>query len=211
MKKRGIQTQQVVMVCFMALLLLALHAGQGDSVCAQGPATCSRDRMTGSPLWERVLLWQVDNDLWACPWCGARDNAPWTATCLGCGYPVCNPGGFLFRPVETDMITGAYSSAHRAVDFGAPEGSPVSAAEDGVVVDARSDRWAGNVVRMVHEDGCQTLYGHLQEIGVAPGSFVRRGAVIARSGRTGTATGPHLHFEVLVRGVQVNPLPYLAP
>jgi murein DD-endopeptidase MepM/ murein hydrolase activator NlpD len=164
-------------------------------------------------LWQDALLTLVpdDGDLWACPWCGKRDNPFWLARCVGCGYLVCNPGGYLFRPVDTDLVTNGYSSGHPGVDFGAAEGSPVFSAGDGVVIEASRDRWAGNVLRIAHEGGIETRYGHLREIGVLPGSFVRMGQAVAWSGSTGAVTGPHLHFEVIVRGEDADPLPYLAP
>ncbi|HNY65827.1 MAG TPA: M23 family metallopeptidase [Deltaproteobacteria bacterium] len=164
-------------------------------------------------LLEEAFFWLAppEGEWWACPWCGNRDNAGWVVGCPGCGYRKYNPWGYLLRPVETTVITAGFSPTHRALDFGAPEGSPVFAAGDGVVVEAGRDRWAGNVVRIQHEGGLQTRYGHLRDSVVSSGLRVRMGQVIAHSGSTGVSTGPHLHFEVIDRAAQVDPLTHLGP
>jgi murein DD-endopeptidase MepM/ murein hydrolase activator NlpD len=204
--------------CWVLLLAFCLLAF-GPSFWTGNPAlTHASDpgrlwEIKDAPPWEDILLWQVQDDdgLWACPWCGKKDNAAWSARCTGCGYQGVNPGGFLLCPVDAAVITNAYSAGHRGVDFGSREGTPVYAAADGVVVEARKDRWAGNIMRIQHENGLQTVYAHLREITVPKGCFVRMGEVVALSGKTGVSTGPHLHFEVLFQGEQVAPLPYLAP
>jgi murein DD-endopeptidase MepM/ murein hydrolase activator NlpD len=88
------------------------------------------------------------------------------------------------------------SARHRGVDVGAPEGSPILAAADGVVRRAGSRGGYGNAVEIDHGDGTTTLYAHAAELLVREGERVRRGQEIARVGATGRATGPHLHFEV---------------
>ncbi len=149
--------------------------------------------------------------VWSCPQCGARDNIRWVEKCRRCAYSRKNPDGYLLRPVETTLITNEYSKGHRAVDFGAPRGSLVFAVEDGVVIEVRKDKWAGNVLRIQHSDGLQSLYGHLRESLVTKGCPVRMGEVVALSGSTGASTGPHLHFEVYINGETDNPLYYLEP
>lgn len=184
------------------LLALALFSGQGALLCAE-------DLSSGAPVGAFFWWAPEDGELWACPRCGQRDNVSWAARCPACGAAKYNPGGYLLNPAGRAPVTGGYSPGHRAVDFGAPSGSRVYAAEDGVVVEARKDRWAGNVVSMVHAGGLRTLYGHLREYRVAAGCFLRRGEVLGLSGSTGASTGPHLHFEVILDGVPVDPLPYL--
>lgn len=101
-----------------------------------------------------------------------------------------------------------YTKMHQGIDFGAGMGTPVLAAGDGVVVEAR--RWGGygNWVRIRHADGWETGYAHLSRYakGLKPGQRVSQGQVIAYVGSTGASTGPHLHYEIWRRGVRVNPI-----
>ncbi len=100
-----------------------------------------------------------------------------------------------------------YTRMHRGVDFAAPAGTPVRAAGDGVVQVAGDGGSYGNYIRIQHTSKYSTAYAHLTGFarGVAKGARVRQGEVIAYVGATGRATGPHLHYEVLVGGQQVNP------
>jgi murein DD-endopeptidase MepM/ murein hydrolase activator NlpD len=97
------------------------------------------------------------------------------------------------------------TARHRGVDVGAPEGSPILAAADGVVRRAGSRGGYGNAVEIDHGDGTTTLYAHAAELLVREGDRVRRGQEIARVGATGRATGPHLHFEVRKDDRAVSP------
>ncbi len=100
-----------------------------------------------------------------------------------------------------------YSKMHRGVDFAAPAGTPVRAAGEGVVVAAGAAGSYGNYVRIRHNAKYGTAYAHLNGFasGIRKGAHVHQGQVIAYVGSTGRATGPHLHYEVLVDGAQVNP------
>ncbi len=106
-----------------------------------------------------------------------------------------------------------YVTAHKGVDFGAPAGTPVYAAGDGVVAEARRYGGYGNYIRIRHNGTYASAYGHLKRFarGIRPGVRVRQGQVIGYVGATGRATGPHLHYEVLVNGRQVNPLTLKLP
>jgi murein DD-endopeptidase MepM/ murein hydrolase activator NlpD len=96
---------------------------------------------------------------------------------------------------------------HSGLDFPAPSGTPVSAAGSGRVVLAalHASGW-GKLVVVKHRSGVRTLYAHLSRIDVKLGQRVSAGAPVGLIGATGSATGPHLHFEVLVRGGAVDPL-----
>jgi len=100
-----------------------------------------------------------------------------------------------------------YSRAHRGVDFGAPAGTPIYAAADGQVRSAGWRNGYGRTVDIAHSGNILTRYAHMSRIanGIRPGTRVRQGQVIGRVGATGMATGPHLHFEVHVAGVAVDP------
>ncbi|MGF1627745.1 MAG: M23 family metallopeptidase [Alphaproteobacteria bacterium] len=106
-----------------------------------------------------------------------------------------------------------YSRMHAGVDFAAPTGTPVYAAGDGTIAVAGWNRGYGNYVRIRHNGTTQTAYAHLSRFaaGITPGTRVRQGQVVAYVGSTGLATGPHLHYEVLINGAQVNPLSVQLP
>lgn len=101
-----------------------------------------------------------------------------------------------------------YNAMHRGVDFAAPRGTPFYAAGDGVVTHRGRRGSYGNYIRIRHNGVYSTAYAHLSKFrrGVVKGSRVRQGQVIGYVGSTGRSTGPHLHYEVLVNGRQVNPL-----
>ena len=101
-----------------------------------------------------------------------------------------------------------YSRMHRGTDFAAPTGTPILAAGDGVVERAGPFSSFGNYVRLRHANGYETAYAHMSRFarGVRSGARVRQGQVIGYVGTTGRSTGPHLHYEVMRRGQQVNPM-----
>lgn len=113
--------------------------------------------------------------------------------------------GFGKRPAPTK---GA-STYHKGIDWATPTGTPVYASCGGTVTRAGWGSGYGYVVYIDHEDGRQTRYGHLSKILVSVGDTVKQGERIALSGNTGVSTGPHLHFEILINGTQVNPLNHL--
>jgi murein DD-endopeptidase MepM/ murein hydrolase activator NlpD len=130
-----------------------------------------------------------------------------------------NIKGFLLRtPVDGARITSTfgrrrhpvlgYNRAHQGVDFGAGAGTPILAAGDGVVAEAR--RWGGygNWLRIRHSGGWDTGYAHVSRYakGVRAGARVHQGQVVAYVGSTGMSTGPHLHYEVWLKGQRVNPI-----
>ncbi len=100
-----------------------------------------------------------------------------------------------------------YWAMHRGADFAAPDGTPVYAASDGVVVEKDRKYGYGNIIRLRHDSRIETLYAHLSRfaLGIQEGIRVMRGKVIGYVGSTGQATGPHLHYEVLLHGRQVDP------
>ncbi|HEY7725430.1 MAG TPA: M23 family metallopeptidase [Anaeromyxobacteraceae bacterium] len=106
--------------------------------------------------------------------------------------------------LRADPFTGL-PAAHRGVDLAAAEGTGVGAALDGVVRSAGDRAGYGLAVEVDHGNGLSTLYAHASELLVRDGERVTRGQPIARVGRTGRATGPHLHLEVRQGGRQVDP------
>jgi murein DD-endopeptidase MepM/ murein hydrolase activator NlpD len=110
---------------------------------------------------------------------------------------------------RVDPITGRQQSFHKGLDIPVPVGTEVKAAMSGKVVSAGFSDEAGNVVRISHANGYSTRYLHLSAFKVRVGDVVKQGDVIALSGNTGKrTTGAHLHFEILMDGKQVDPLPF---
>ncbi|MDA8100483.1 MAG: peptidoglycan DD-metalloendopeptidase family protein [Nitrospiraceae bacterium] len=98
---------------------------------------------------------------------------------------------------------------HEGMDIAAQTGTPVVAAADGVVVKAGFSTGYGNMVEIHHGYRIRTLYAHNSRLNVKAGQRVHRGDVIAYAGDSGSSTGPHLHYEVKVNGLPVNPAKYL--
>jgi murein DD-endopeptidase MepM/ murein hydrolase activator NlpD len=113
--------------------------------------------------------------------------------------------GFGYR---THPIYGS-RRLHAGIDLDADSGDPIYAAGAGVVLSAGWRGGYGNCVVIDHGGGVGTLYGHMSALGVSTGDTVSQGTRIGAVGSTGASTGPHLHFEVRINGVPVNPVPYL--
>jgi len=101
------------------------------------------------------------------------------------------------------------SSMHQGMDIAAPTGTMIRAGADGIVTFASWESGYGNLVTISHGYGLASKYGHCSSLLIKEGQTVRRGQVIAAVGATGQATGPHLHYEILVHGVPVNPRRYI--
>lgn len=94
---------------------------------------------------------------------------------------------------------------HKGLDIAAPVGTPVCAADNGVVICSEYKNSFGNLVKIDHNNGYVTYYAHNSELLVKVGDTVSKGQMIAKMGSTGRSTGPHCHFEVLKDGVNINP------
>jgi murein DD-endopeptidase MepM/ murein hydrolase activator NlpD len=122
--------------------------------------------------------------------------------------PVNAPVGSRFG-WRIDPFTGR-QALHTGLDFQATVGTPILAAAGGVVITADAHPEYGNMVEIDHGNGLVTRYGHTSKILVKKGDLIKRGQQVALVGTTGRSTGPHLHFEVLVQGVQQDPARFLA-
>jgi murein DD-endopeptidase MepM/ murein hydrolase activator NlpD len=109
---------------------------------------------------------------------------------------------------RADPFTG-YMAQHKGLDFAGSEGSAVSAVAAGLVVFAGERQGYGQMVEINHGNGLATRYAHNEKLLVKQGDMVRKGQEVALLGSTGHSTGPHLHFEVLKNGAQVDPLRFL--
>lgn len=111
--------------------------------------------------------------------------------------------------IRIDPVTGEAGVFHDGIDIPAPRGTPVIAIQSGTVVQVIKDSGGyGNLIRLQHDGGIQSFYGHLSGIGVHQGQQVLRGEVIGWVGSTGKSTGPHLHLGMLQGGQSVNPQNY---
>jgi murein DD-endopeptidase MepM/ murein hydrolase activator NlpD len=129
----------------------------------------------------------------------------------------------LLKPVDRGRLSSVYGvrynpvskrrQVHRGIDWAAPRGTAIRAAGDGVVIVVGRRSGYGNYVRIDHGGTIETAYAHLGRYasGMSSGRMVRQGDLIGKVGSSGRATGPHLHYEVLVAGRQIDPLAFAAP
>lgn len=117
------------------------------------------------------------------------------------------------KPLSGGRFTSGFKwrwgRMHKGVDWACPIGTSIMASCGGTVVQAGWMGGYGNCITLRHPDGRQTRYGHLSKILVSVGQSVSQGQKIALSGNTGRSTGPHVHFEIIINGSQVDPLKYL--
>ena len=106
-----------------------------------------------------------------------------------------------------------YNKMHKGVDFAAPTGTPIMAAGDGTIDMAGRNGGYGNYIRIRHNGTFSTAYAHMHRFakGMSRGARVRQGQIIGYVGSTGRSTGPHLHYEILMNGKQVNPMGVRVP
>jgi len=99
-----------------------------------------------------------------------------------------------------------YNKMHRGTDFAAPEGTPIMASGDGVIIKAGWCGGGGNCVKIKHNKTYQTIYAHMKNFSniAIPGNRVKQGQIIGYVGSTGLSTGPHLHYEVIENGKKIN-------
>ncbi|MHA2788447.1 M23 family metallopeptidase [Corynebacterium sp. S7] len=118
------------------------------------------------------------------------------------------------KPAEGTFTSGfgpRWGTIHQGIDIAAPIGTPILAAMDGVVTASGPASGYGNWIKILHEDGSTTLYGHMSSLNVAVGQAVTAGQQIAGMGSEGQSTGSHLHFEYHPAGSgPVDPQPWLA-
>ena len=164
--------------------------------------------------WQQAQFW-MQNNLFDLPSAGANHSTK---------YPLIWPlqqGSLtlLFGPCTQAFEPPGFGYAHfhTGVDIAYKQGSPILAADDGVVVAASSSVQSGqlvgygNYVIVAHRNNFFSLYGHLLGFVVKAGDGVHQGQLIAYEGSTGNSTGPHVHFEYRYGGQPTNPMPYLPP
>jgi murein DD-endopeptidase MepM/ murein hydrolase activator NlpD len=123
------------------------------------------------------------------------------------------------KPISTGWLSSYYGirkdpfnglpSMHKGLDFAGKEGEPVLATGAGIITWSGSRYGYGNLVEIDHGDGLVTRYGHNRAVNVKIGDVVTKGQTIAELGNTGRSTGAHVHYEVIHKGKQQDPLPYV--
>jgi len=126
------------------------------------------------------------------------------------GMPVIAKGSWLSSPygVRFDPFSGS-AKMHRGVDVAGPSGVDIIATGSGIVSWAGKRSGYGNMVELLHPNGLTTRYAHTAEVLVSEGDAIEKGQVIALVGSSGRSTGPHVHYEVLKNGTQINPSKYI--
>jgi murein DD-endopeptidase MepM/ murein hydrolase activator NlpD len=160
-------------------------------------------------VWTQVQLWSQSNNVGQIPTSAGhstRFRFIWPEPQAVLSQPF-GPSTFWFEPPY-----GGYAHFHTGIDLVEPFGSPVYAADDGVVaLVGTSSSGYGNYVVIAHSGGLDTLYGHLSTALVKVGQLVTQGQVVGLEGSTGNSTGAHLHFELRINQRPVDPRPYLPP
>jgi hypothetical protein len=127
-----------------------------------------------------------------------------------CGpQPIGGASGWV-RPISSYSVTRGYTDWHPGIDLAANPGTPVFAANSGTVIFAGWSNWGYGYAVVLSHGPFQTLYGHLNDVGVRCGNTVVAGQVIGSVGSTGNSSGPHLHFELMYNGVRGNPAATIA-
>jgi len=160
-------------------------------------------------VWTQVQLWSQTNSVGQIPMSAGHSTKyrfiwPEPQSQISQGF---GPSTFWFEPAY-----GQYPHFHTGIDLVEPFGSPVYAADDGVVaLVGSSSSGYGNYVVIAHSGGLDTLYGHLSTALVKVGQAVTQGQTIGLEGSSGNSTGPHVHFELRINQRPVDPTPYLPP
>jgi len=160
-------------------------------------------------VWTQMQIWLQSNNVGQIPTSSGHSTQYrfiWPEPQAQISQPF-GPSTFWFEPPY-----GGYPHFHTGIDLVEPFGSPVYAADDGIIaLVGSSSSGYGNYVVIAHAGGLDTLYGHLSTALVKVGQSVTQGTVVGLEGSTGNSTGAHLHFELRINQQPVNPAPYLPP
>ena len=210
----GNETEEIYTVAVPITDLNEIYANLESSL---GRTITEENKVNAAQIYSRVLYGHglprdgsIGEDEWSG---GVFDGEIYTgggdfASPLGVNWRSMVTSEFGWRP---NPFGGSGGEGHSGLDLGAPKGTPIHAARDGVVssvIDSGSSGYGYHVV-IDHGDGMVTLYGHCSKVYVRSGQAVKQGDVIAAVGSTGRSTGNHLHFEIRINGKAVNPRNYL--
>lgn len=131
----------------------------------------------------------------------------------GCKSPIKDGIAFLGHPTNGGSITSKFGvrwgRKHNGIDIAHNTGDPVYSAFDGVVQECKYEKGYGNKITIEHEGNIQTIYAHLSAFETQVGAEIKKGDLIGKVGSTGNSTGPHLHFELRINGVPIDPQKYI--
>ena len=190
----------------LALALCALGVGVSVTACMVQPTVAEATPETAETT---PALTELTPESAATPETAAVAFTPNTAGLPNLDDPAASPR--FACPVDYTYISRyATDGSHRGDDLTAPKGTPVYAAQDGVVAEATFHYSYGNFVQLDHGQDAgghswTTLYGHMDDLAVQPGQVVKTGDLLGHVGSTGNSVGNHLHFEMLADGVLVQP------
>ena len=212
--KDGNKTQETYTVAVPISDLNEIYANLENTLRR---AITEENKVNAAQIYSRVLYGhslREDENIGEDEWeKGVGTDEPYTgggnfASPLGANWRSIVTSEFGWRP---NPFGGSGGEGHSGLDLGAPKGTPIHAARDGVVssvVDSGSSGYGYHVI-IDHGDGMVTLYGHCSKVYVRSSQTVKQGDVIAAVGSTGRSTGNHLHFEIRINGKAVNPRNYL--
>ncbi len=179
-----------------------------DATMAQGEQVITQEGITGEAV---VTTLHSDTEVQTLDY---QIVTPATTQVVAYGTRAQDVGtGTLISPLRSYRFTSGYgnraSGMHKGVDLCADYGTNILAADNGVVTFSGWKDGYGNCVIIDHQNGMQTLYAHASSLAVSEGTTVQQGDTIAYVGSTGTSTANHVHFEVRLDGVAVNPVDYV--
>lgn len=213
-------------IILSALALFALGACATSAPYASGPAhrpPASYAQPQGHNIFASAPFASLHSEMIACNAYGSNIGAIGVRyEVLGFSPYIDTPAGSLLRfPAESACLSSGFGwrtsvgrgREHTGIDLANPNGGFIYAAGEGRVMFADWRGGYGLALEINHGNGVSTFYAHLNEIDprLQPGMYVPAGAPVARMGNTGNATGTHLHYEVLVDGLRVDPLHYGLP
>jgi murein DD-endopeptidase MepM/ murein hydrolase activator NlpD len=223
----------VVAVSFFAKLkgiagifaALATSSANADVAAPLRAAQAAKAPQGGDDEFRRLFTgWkQMDNgQLAIAPVAAPTSGLVTTASSAGVATPTFAPTKVSIpsrNPLDGAAMTSGFGMrthpvlggrrGHKGVDLAMPTGTPVYATADGVISKADWFSSYGLYISIEHGGKIQTRYGHLSRLSVGSGQSVKKGDLIGYVGSTGRSTGPHLHYEVRIAGVAVNPIPYM--
>jgi murein DD-endopeptidase MepM/ murein hydrolase activator NlpD len=195
MQRKLIRTAVLVAIATAVVFAVTASGADGKSASERAAARLADQLGLGTRMAATLLL----NGGFPSSWVDAAGGAT-PPTRLE--WPL--PGRRLGRGFGSD------GGRHQAIDITAPEGTEVRCMAPGVVGYAGSDlKGYGKTMLVLHSGGWVTLYGHLSDFGARPGQRLVTGEVLGEVGNTGISKGPHLHFELIVRGVRVDPMKHM--